>query len=420
MNFRFCLNCSQNQETPSKVCHSCGARRIAHHPELSHLSIAHLDCDAFYAAVEKRDDPNLADTPVIVGGGQRGVVTTACYVARTFGVRSAMPMFKALKACPNAVVIKPDFSKYVAASREIREKMRKLTPLVEPLSIDEAFLDLSGTERLHGMVPAKALAKLQQDILETVGITVSIGLSHNKFLAKIASDLDKPNGFSVIGKEETVDFLAKQPVSRIWGIGKVTEARLAKEGVTHISHLQAMDQSVLAKKYGELGLRLSYLAFGRDVRRVKPKSETKSLSSETTFNNDISAYKTLEDILWDQCEKISKRMKSSGLAGRVVTLKLKTNDFKSFTRRASLTQPSNLARTAFNTAASLLKAEADGRQFRLMGVGYSDLSVASDADQVELFASDEEKFTAQEKAIDAIREKFGDDAIKAGRVLREN
>jgi len=420
MNLRFCLDCGNDTLSGEFACKNCQSRRIAKHLELESLAIAHLDCDAFYASVEKRDDPALLDLPVIIGGGQRGVVTTACYIARTYGVRSAMPMFKALKACPNAIVIKPNFSKYIDVSRQIRTMMQALTPLVEPISIDEAFIDLNGTERIHGMPPAKVLAKLQRTISSKIGITVSIGLSHNKFLAKIASDFDKPKGFSVIGRADTVPFLAEQPVSLIWGIGKATQTRLERDGITNISHLQKTEQSILIKKYGELGLKLSQLAFGKDIRKVKPRRETKSLSSETTFNIDKSNAKELEDVLWNLCEKISKRMKEKGLAGRVVTLKLKTKDFKSFTRRASLERPSNLARTAFSIAKPLLKNEADGRLFRLMGVGYSNLTIAEDAEQVELFASEESKFAAQEKAIDAIRQKFGDKAITAGRSLKKD
>ncbi|MEL6379283.1 MAG: DNA polymerase IV, partial [Pseudomonadota bacterium] len=268
---RRCLNFEENALARCKVCEttSISAPTVTH-PELFDLSIAHLDCDAFYAAIEKRDDPSLADRPVIVGGGRRGVVTTCCYIARTYGVRSAMPMFKALAACPDAVVIRPDFEKYLTAGQTIRTMMRALTPLVEPLSIDEAFMDLSGTARMHGEPPAVTMARLQQAVAEEVGVTVSVGLSHNKFLAKIASDFDKPSGYFVIGRAETKCFLAAQPISLIWGIGRKTTARLAGDGLYTIAQLQAMDAKTLAARYGETGLRLARLAHGDDSRSVSP------------------------------------------------------------------------------------------------------------------------------------------------------
>src|SRR3989440_3358237 len=195
----FCRDCRRDAPEQAARCSSCGSPRLLRHAEIDTLAIAHVDCDAFYATIEKRDDPTLADKPVIVGGGQRGVVLTACYVARTFGVRSAMPMFEARRLCPHASVVGPDMEKYARVGRQVRELMFKLTPLVEPVSIDEAFMDLSGTALLHGMSPAKALASFAGEVETSLGITVSIGLSSNKFLAKIASDLDKPRCFAVLG-----------------------------------------------------------------------------------------------------------------------------------------------------------------------------------------------------------------------------
>lgn len=420
----FCRDCLDEPPAAARACISCRSGRIIRHKEVFSLAIAHLDCDAFYAAIEKRDNPALADRPVIVGGGRRGVVSTACYIARTFGVRSAMPMFKALEACPDAVVIRPNMEKYAAVGRQVRAMMEALTPLVEPLSIDEAFMDLSGTERLHGMAPAKALARLQARIEREIGVTASIGLSHNKFLAKIASDLDKPRGFAIIGKAETKDFLARQPIRLIWGVGAAMAAKLEKDGLVTIGQLQAMDQGVLARRYGELGLRLARLSRGEDPRRVTPRQEMKSVSGETTFSHDISNLSELEDILWALCEKVSLRMKGQGLNGRVVTLKLKSADFRTITRRASLGRPSNLARVAFSALRPLLHEAAPGRAWRLIGVGYSALSPGGGPVEADLFAREEERWAAQEKAIDAIREKFGAAAIGAGRSvkkrLREN
>ena len=415
----FCRDCLTILDEHTSACASCGGARIVRHREALSLAIAHLDCDAFYAAVEKRDDPALADAPVIIGGGQRGVVSTACYVARTYGIRSAMPMFKALKACPDAVVIKPDMAKYAAVGRAIRTMMQALTPLVEPLSIDEAFMDLTGTERLHGMKPALALADLQRRIKAEIGVTVSIGLSHNKYLAKIASDFDKPHGFKVIGREETTSFLAAQPISLIWGVGKAMNATLAKDGLTQIAQLQAIDEATLAKRYGEMGLRLYRLSRGLDTRMVRPSREVKSVSSETTFSDDVRDPRWLEDRLWMLCEKVSARMKEKHLTGRVVTLKLKTADFKSLTRRATLPRHSNLARTAFKTAQPLLRDSLKGAAYRLIGIGFSDLAPEDGAPQAELFEADEQRLASQEKAIDEIRARFGDDIIGAGRTFKK-
>lgn len=396
-------------------CPGCGGRRIISHPELFDLSVAHIDCDAFYASVEKRDDPTLADRAVIVGGGVRGVVTTACYVARTFGVRSAMPMFKALRACPDAVVIKPDFKKYAAAARAVRTLMERATPLVEPVSIDEAFLDLSGTRRLHRRSPAETLVSLQADIKREVGITASIGLSANKFLAKIASDLDKPEGFSVIGPKEAPRVLAPMPVTAIFGVGAVLARKLAQHGLRTIGDLQRADRSVLAARYGDMGLRLAGLSFGEDGRAITPDREAKSISAETTFNADISDLAALEANLWTLCERTASRMKAKGVAGAVATLKLKTATFDTITRSRRLPEPSNLARTLFEATQPLLAEASRGIAYRLIGAGYSDLAPDRDTPQPSLFSEAGRRRQREEAAIDAIRQKFGEGAIALGR-----
>lgn len=411
-----CRGCgARNENSGEPLCPQCGSGRIVSHPELFRLTVAHIDCDAFYASVEKRDNPALADRPVIVGGGVRGVVTTACYVARTFGVKSAMPMFKALAACPEAVVINPDFKKYTDAARAVRELMERATPLVEPVSIDEAFLNLAGTERLHDRSPAEALIGLQSQIKREVGITVSIGLSVNKFLAKLASDLDKPEGFSVIGGAEAPAILAPMPATAIWGVGAVLAKKLAKEGYRTIGDLQRAEQALLAARYGEMGHRLSELSWGRDARSVSPDRETKSVSSETTFNNDISDRKELEAILWTLCERTSSRMKAKGFMGRTATLKLKTAAFDVLTRSKRLAVPSNLARTLFEATQPLLAALPGNVRYRLIGVGYSGLEPSSENPQATLFVAGSERHRREEAAIDAIREKFGDSAIALGR-----
>ncbi|HEV7959474.1 MAG TPA: DNA polymerase IV [Rhizomicrobium sp.] len=414
----FCRDCLADTD-PDPPCPQCGSSRILAHPELATLSIAHLDCDAFYAAIEKRDDPSLANLPVIVGGGVRGVVSTACYIARRYGVRSAMPMFQAKKLCPNAVVVKPRMSLYVETARAIRKLMRNLTPLVEPLSLDEAYLDLSGTTRIHGMAPARTMARLALAIEEQLGITVSIGLSGNKFLAKLASELDKPRGFAVIGMAEAKSFLRDKPVSIIRGAGKVLALRLERDGFSTIGKLQDSDPRDLANRYGATGLWLARIARAEDSRAVDPGGEMKTISSETTFNNDLSGLADLEAILWRQAERVSARAKNYGLAGRTVVLKLKTARFKLLTRSASLDAPTQLADKIFRVAQAALKREADGRRFRLLGVGLANLSPADDADPANLLDPLNDKRAAAERAMDRIRAKFGGESVNKGRGLRK-
>jgi DNA polymerase IV len=407
----FCRDCLADASPNSGRCRVCRSPRLLRHAEFDQLSIAHVDCDAFYATIEKRDDPALASEPLIVGGGKRGVVAAACYVARTFGVRSAMPMFEALRLCPHAKVIRPNMEKYVAVGREVRRMMLALTPQVEPLSIDEAFLDLTGTERLHAMTPAKTLARFACDVESKIGITVSIGLSGNKFLAKVASDLDKPRGFAVLGVAEAPAFLAPKPVSFIFGVGKVTAARLARDGFHLIADLQKTSEVELLRRYGEEGRRLARLARGLDERTVSADRETKSVSSETTFERDISDFRSLERILWSLTEEVSTRLKVKDLAGLTVTLKLKTADFQIRTRARSFESPTQLANRIFTAGKELLRREADGTRFRLLGIGLSALVSADQADPADLIDG---RNAEAEHAIDRLRARFGDDAVVRG------
>ncbi len=410
-----CRECFAALTVRPRTCPHCAGRRLLAHPELFDLSIGHLDCDAFYASVEKRDRPELRDKPVIIGGGTRGVVSTACYIARLSGVRSAMPMFKALKACPDAVVIKPNMAKYVAVSREIRALMDALTPLVQPLSLDEAFLDLTGTERLHGAPPAVTLAKLAARIEREIGVSVSIGLSHNKFLAKVGSDLDKPRGFAVIGRAETLTFLAEQPVGLIWGVGPAFQARLKRDGITHIRHVQAREEAALIKLYGSMGRHIWRLAHGLDARAVEPHGPAKSVSNETTFNDDVADLETLRARLWPLCEKLAGRMKAGGMAGQVVSLKLKSADFKLRSRQRRLASPTQMAHVLYEHGLDLLAPEIDGTAYRLIGIGLSDLSPAAAEGQIDLLAEDQTRRSAAERAMDLVRGRFGDTAIGLGR-----
>ena len=413
-NHGFCRDCLGLQPGGAKRCERCGSPRLARHPELYRLHLAHIDCDAFYAAVEKRDRPELRDRPVIIGGGKRGVVSTACYIARIHGVRSAMPMFKALAACPEAVVVKPDMEKYVRVGREVRAMMQALTPLVEPISIDEAFLDLSGTARLHGHPPAIVLAKFALDVEKQIGISVSAGLSYCKFLAKVASDFRKPRGFSIIGEAEASAFLAGQPVTLIWGVGKAFAATLERDGIRFIGQLQKLERGDLMRRYGVMGDRLYHLSRGQDERRVHPEHDAKSVSAETTFDIDLASPADLVPVLRALSEKVSARLKKAGIAGRTVVLKLKTQDFKLRTRNHQLGNPTRLADRIFQTGLHLLEKETDGTLYRLLGIGVSDLSDSDRADPPDLVDIKSRKRAMAEGAIDTLREKFGKTAVETG------
>lgn len=413
-----CRDCLTPFETGPR-CPACRSPRILAHLELFDLAIAHMDCDAFYASVEKRDNPDLRGVPVIVGGARRGVVSTCCYLARIKGVRSAMPMFQALKLCPEAVVVKPRGSHYAAVSRQIRAMMDELTPVVEPLSLDEAFLDLTGTARLHRAPPAVLLARLLKRMEDEIGLTGSVGLSHNKFLAKIASDLDKPRGFSVIGRADTAAFLKGKPVRLIWGVGAATQAQLDAAGIRSFDDLARWDRKDLIHRFGQIGDRLWHLARGEDFRRVTPNEPMRSISAETTFDADIADRDLLDGHLWRLCERVTDRAKAKGLAGRTVTLKLKRTDFTTITRRHSLREPSQLADRLYREAADLLAHVAGREAYRLIGVGLSDIGPASAADLTpDLLDPDAAKRALAERATDAIRARFGPDAIAKGRSLR--
>jgi len=413
-----CRDCLHRFERAPR-CPACGSPRLIAHPELFDLGIAHMDCDAFYASVEKRDNPSLASRPVIIGGGRRGVVSTACYIARIRGVRSAMPMFQALRLCPEAEVIRPRMQVYAEVSRAIRAMMLELTPAVEPLSLDEAFLDLSGTERLHGAPPAAVLAGLIRRMRQELGLTGSVGLSHNKFLAKIASDLDKPQGFSVIGRAETDDFLRDRPVSLIWGVGQSTLAALHAAGIRTFADLLRWERLDLTARLGATGERLWHLARGQDRRRVSANAPVKSISNETTFAEDTTDPDLLDGHLWRLAEKVADRAKARDLAGRVVTLKLKQSDHRLLTRRHALREPTQLADTLYRAARALMEQVPRGPAWRLIGVGLSELGPAEGADRAgDLLDPQAPLRAAAERATDAIRARFGPEAIVKGRGLR--
>jgi DNA polymerase-4 len=410
-----CRDCLAKAPLARARCPRCGSPRGLDLARTAGLTLAHVDCDAFYASVEKRDDPSLRDKPLIVGGGgRRGVVSTACYIARTKGVRSAMPTAMALKLCPEAVVLAPNMAKYAVVAREIRAKMFELTPLVEPLSIDEAFLDLAGCEPTHKMCAAESLARFAAGIEKEIGVTVSVGLSYCKFLAKLASDLDKPRGFAFLRADEAIDILAPMPIGRLWGVGKVAEARLAKLGLARIGDLQRLDEVSAIRQVGDDGRRLWRLAHGIDERKVSIEHDAKSLSAETTFEHDVADRDELERVLLRLCEKVARRLKSADLAAGGVTLKLRTPDFKLRTRTRTGMPPTQLAMRLFSVARALLRAQPEGEFYRLIGVGAADLRPGAEADAFDLVEGDRSREKAREGAIDVLREKFGVAAIQRG------
>lgn len=383
-----CRDCAELADAAEARCPACGSVRRIAHPELAELHIAHIDCDAFYASVEKRDRPEIRDQPLIVGHpGGRGVVTTACYIARRYGVRSAMPMFKALERCPQAVVIKPDMAKYRTVSRQIRDIFETATDLIEPVSLDEAYLDLG--EQLEGLggPPARVLADIALRIEAEIGITVSIGLAPNKFLAKLASEREKPRGFSVIGRTGVVAFLAGLPVAKINGVGAVTAEKLEAAGFKMIGDLQRASEMELTTRFGKLGRRLSLFAQGEDDRSVTPDRVAKSISAETTFRRDTRDAAELIGIAAALAERVAGQLVRKSVAAGAVVLKLKTADFRIVTRTQKLAHPTQRATVLMEAARLLIEREADGRLFRLIGVGADQLTPASEADPPDLFGN---------------------------------
>jgi DNA polymerase-4 len=382
-----CRDCCEIAETADDTCGQCGGARLVAHVEIEDLGIAHIDCDAFYASVEKRDRPELRNVPVLVGGaGGRGVVTTACYIARRSGARSAMPMFQALELCPNATVIPPDMAKYKRVSEQIRVIFGAATSVIEPLSLDEAYLDLTDDYRTEAPPAAEALATIATRVEREVGITVSIGLSCNKFLAKLASDFGKPRGFSIIGREEAKDVLAPLSVRKIHGVGTVTARRMEAGGLATIGDLQQLTERDLAARFGKFGTRLAQFSHGRDERRVTPWRPTKSISAETTFRTDTGSVERLREIAGPLCARVAAHLVRKGLAGRSVVLKLKTSDFQILTRTRTFTHPTQREDLVRTSIYAMIDKEADGRTFRLIGVGVADLDEATDSDPADLFS----------------------------------
>ena len=411
-----CRDCGTITTVPGRTCGTCGSARIVSHPELFELTLAHVDCDAFFASVEKRDRPELADRPVIVGGGTRGVVSTACYIARLHGVHSAMPMFQALRACPDAVVIRPDLARYAAVARQIRAIMHGLTPLVQVLSIDEAAMDLSGTAALHGAAPAVVLTRFARQVEAEIGITVSIGLATNRMLAKIAAGQDKPRGFAILGRDGAAT-LAREPVGLLPGVGPVMERRLRAAGITLIGQLAALGPDLALRRLGSDGPDLVARAQGRDRRVIDTVRTAKSVSAETTFQTDLADPAALQQHLWRLAERLAQRLREKQLSAGGVVLKLKTARFASCTRNARLLVPTILPELLFDAACKLLAAETDGTAFRLIGIGAHPLLPGSAADRGDLADPEMPRRVAAQRAIDALRARFGNHVIGRGRGL---
>ena len=412
-----CRECFKTFNIKKEFCDKCYSVNIISNDEIEDLNIAHVDCDAFYASIEKRDNPNYKNNPLIIGGGKRGVVATACYIARTKGVKSAMPMFKALKLCPEAIIIRPNMQKYKIASYKINKLMKEMTPLVEPLSLDEAFLDLSGTSRLHKKIPAVLLAELSRKIIKEVGISVSIGLSYNKFLAKICSDIDKPRGFSIINKKEAPNYLQNKPVELLWGVGKTLKNKLNNDGIKTIGQIKEMKLNEVITKYGAIGSHIYKLSNAEDDREIKPFRKVKSISHETTFEKDTNDEVFLKKTLWDLCEKVSNRSKNKGLGGNTINLKIKTKNFKLISRSITIDEPTQIAEIIFQAAKLLLLREINTNKFRLLGVGLSNLKEAEICDLYDLINIDSNKDKKIEFAMDSIRSRFGINLIKKGRSI---
>jgi DNA polymerase IV len=417
--FRLCRDCLRRGARDSTRCAQCGSPRTVDLEAAEGLTIAHVDCDAFYAAVEKRDDVSLRDKPVIVGGsGPRAVVATCCYIARTFGVRSAMPMSRARSLCPDAIVLPPDMARYARVGREIRARMLELTPLVEPLSIDEAFLDLAGCEGPNGASAAETLIRFAGRIERETGVTISIGLSYCKFLAKLASDLDKPRGFALIRREDAKAWLAPQTIGLLWGVGRVGLERLERLGFRTIGDLQRIDERTAVARLGDDGLRLWRLAQGRDDRRVVVEREAKSISSETTFDRDIGDKPELTRILLVHCDRVAARLRKEGLAASGLTLKLRLPDFSLRTRSRGGIKPTQLAPRLFEAARPLLDAQPDGIAYRLLGIAATGLAPSQGADEDDLIGGERYREKDREAAIASVRDKFGAAAVQRGLAFR--
>ena len=386
-----------------------------------HRHILHVDMDAFYASVEQLDRPELRGKPVLVGGRPegRGVVATASYEARPFGCRSAMPMAQAVRLCPQAIVVPPRFERYSELSRQVFSILEEFTPLVEPLSIDEAFLDVTGSTRLLG--PPEPMARmLKERVRERTQLTASVGVAPNKFLAKLASDLQKPDGLVVVERDRVQAFLDPLPIARLWGVGKVTLPRLAALGVETFGDLRRIDLAVLRDRLGEAGEQFPRLVRGLDDRPVVPDHEARSLSHEITFPVDVEDREHLRSVLLGQTDQVARRLRRHETLARTVTIKIRRADFTTLTRSTTLDQATDETDAFWQAASSLFEAwlQRDRAAVRLIGMGVSQLTARAD-EQLRLFEQPERnRRRSLDRTMDAIRDRFGNDAVGRGGSLR--
>lgn len=379
--------------------------------------ILHVDMDAFYASVEVLDNPALAGKPVLVGGSpkDRGVVAACSYESRTFGVHSAMPMSRAMRLCPQAIVLPVRMSRYAEVSRHIQQIFLQYTPDVEPLSLDEAFLDVTGCIGLFGSAETIG-RRIKQDIKERIDLTASVGVAPNKFLAKLASDLQKPDGFVVIPPENIQQILDPMPVSKIWGIGKVTTQELQRVGIKTVFELRTAPRYTLSMVFGNQADDILQLAQGIDDRPVEPYTKAKSISAEETFPVDIQDKEVLLGILLHQVEEVSQRLRAEKLNARTITLKIRYGDFKTISRSFTLDKPTNITKTLFQEASGLLAEwhKKSAGPLRLLGFGTSGLSIEGIGQQLLFCDPEEEKQKKVDAAFDKIREKYGDGSVRRG------
>ncbi len=381
--------------------------------------ILHLDLDAFFASVEELLDPSIAGKPILVGGepGERGVVASASYAARAYGVRSAMPMSQALRLCPQAVVRHGHHKEYAAYSKKVMGILAEYTPLVEQLSIDEAFLDVTGCERLFG--PAEELAyRIQERVRRETGLPCSLGVASNKLVAKVASQQAKPNGVLIVAAGEEAQFLAPMPIERLWGVGEVTAERLQRLAITTIGQLAALSEAQMKTLFGSAAAEMRRRALGIDNRPVGEQGERKSVSQEHTFARDVGDIGVLRRALLDMSEDVAAQLRKGGECGRTIVLKMRYPDFATITRRVTLAQPTDLTEVIHAQAVKLLQKEwKRGTQVRLIGVGVSGLAHAR---QLSLFDAPTRRLGKLSRTVDAIRRKYGKDAIRRASLLERN
>ncbi len=388
--------------------------------EPSHRVIAHIDMDAFYAAVEVLDNPDLRGRPVIVGGSShRGVVSAASYEAREFGVHSAMPLYQARRLCPQGVFLPVRMKRYHDVSRIVMKCLYDFSPLIEQVSVDEAYIDLTGTEKLFGD-PWNVARLIKEKIGDRTSLTCSIGVSTNKLLSKIASDMNKPDGITIIPPEEVRRFLDDLPIGRVPGIGARSEEDLAKIGIKRIGDVMKVSPRFLSEHFGKFGERLRAIAEGKADSPLVPYSQPKSVSHEQTLDEDTNDTEELRRYLRRQAGGVGRRLRRYGLQGKTVVLKIKFSDFTQITRSSTLNRPTQVGKTIYTEAARLLGAQSLRRKVRLIGVGVTGLEPAGEKGQLDLFAArerDEEKWARAERAIDEITERFGNGKVEPGTVL---